>query len=46
VDTEAFGEILTHDLKENGGNVPVTNENRQEYVDLYVQWTLTKSIEA
>jgi hypothetical protein len=45
VDTEAFGEIITHDLKENGFSIPVTNDNRQEYVDLYIDWYLNKSIE-
>ncbi len=29
VDTEAFGEIITHDLKPDGANIPVTNENRE-----------------
>lgn len=32
------------DLKENGRNVPVTNENKQEFVDLYVDWYLNRSI--
>ncbi|KAL9643574.1 hypothetical protein ABK040_010187 [Willaertia magna] len=44
VETEVFGHKVTHDLKPNGGNIYVTNQNRQEYVDLLVEWTLEKSI--
>jgi ubiquitin-protein ligase E3 A len=44
VETEAFGDVVTHDLKPNGANIPVTNENRQEYVYLFVEWKLEKSI--
>jgi hypothetical protein len=32
------------DLKDNGRNLLVTNENKQEFVDLYVDWYLNKSI--
>lgn len=45
VETEVFGHVETHDLKPNGGNIPVTNENREEYVKLFVEWKLEKSIE-
>jgi len=44
VETEAFGQIVKHDLKPNGAEIPLTNENRQEYVDLYVDWKLNRSI--
>eukprot|EP00743_Colponemidia_sp_Colp-15_P004177 GILK01004507.1.p1 GENE.GILK01004507.1~~GILK01004507.1.p1 ORF type:complete len:764 (-),score=138.27 GILK01004507.1:85-2061(-) len=46
VSYEAFGEVKYADLKENGQNIPVTNENKQEYVDLYVKWFLTDSVES
>ena len=26
--TDVFGSVLTHELKENGAEIPVTNENR------------------
>ncbi|XP_074650630.1 ubiquitin-protein ligase E3A-like [Tubulanus polymorphus] len=42
---DVFGNNLTHDLKENGDEIPVTNENRQEFVDLYADFLLNKSIE-
>ena len=31
-------------LKENGENIEITNENRKEFVDLYVDFLLNKSI--
>jgi ubiquitin-protein ligase E3 A len=43
---EVFGEIRTIDLKRDGGDLPVTNENRDEYVTLYVQYVLDVSVAA
>jgi len=39
-----FGQVLTRQLKPRGETVPVTNENRQEYVNLYVDYLLNKCI--
>lgn len=39
-----FGEIKTIYLKPQGDDVMVTEENRREYVDLYVDYVLNKSI--
>ncbi|XP_013421867.1 probable E3 ubiquitin-protein ligase HECTD2 [Lingula anatina] len=39
-----FGHTRTHSLKPNGEKIPVTNKNRKEYVQLYVDWILNKSI--
>ncbi|KAF9762286.1 E3 ubiquitin-protein ligase ptr1 [Nosema granulosis] len=33
------------DLKPNGRNIPVTDENKQEYIDLIVEYKLFKDIE-
>lgn len=44
VPVQVFGAVKTFDLKENGGAVTVTKENRQEYVDLYAQWVLVESV--
>ena len=41
----AYGEKLKINLKENGDKIPVTNENRQEFVELYVDWLVNKSVE-
>jgi len=32
-DDSRFGETVTVDLKENGRNIEVTNENKREYVE-------------
>jgi len=39
-----FGQHKTHNLKEGGEDIPLTNQNRQEYVSLYVQYLLEDSI--
>ena len=32
-DDERFGETVTIDLKQNGRNIEVTNENKKEYIE-------------
>ena len=32
-DDERFGATVTIDLKPNGRNIPVTNENKKEYIE-------------
>eukprot|EP00850_Spirogloea_muscicola_P003742 SM000015S01242 [mRNA] locus=s15:773139:784742:- [translate_table: standard] len=44
VSYEYYGEVRTHDLVPNGGEVMVNNSNREQYVKLYVQYVLTESI--
>jgi E3 ubiquitin-protein ligase HUWE1 len=44
-DMERFGVTETIDLIENGRNVPVTQENKQEYVRLVVEYRLLKSVQ-
>ena len=40
-----FGEgTVAMDLLENGGSVAVTQANKQQYVDLYVEHLLMKSV--
>ncbi|XP_073238987.1 probable E3 ubiquitin-protein ligase HECTD2 [Porites lutea] len=39
-----FGEVITHSLKPRGDRIPVTKQNRQEYVNLYVDYLLNRSI--
>ncbi|XP_025778919.1 E3 ubiquitin-protein ligase SMURF1 [Puma concolor] len=46
VEHNAFGRILQHELKPNGRNVPVTEDNKKEYVRLYVNWRFMRGIEA
>jgi len=42
---EYFGESVSVDLKEGGSNIPVTQANKGEYVELYSKWILEKSVE-
>eukprot|EP00731_Ephydatia_muelleri_P029437 Em0020g1081a len=45
VEHDRFGKITYHNLKPNGKDTPVTNENKEEYVRLYVQWRFRVGIE-
>ncbi|KAJ8298474.1 hypothetical protein KUTeg_025005 [Tegillarca granosa] len=42
---DVFGCNLTHDLKEKGDEIFVNQENKKEFVDLYSDFLLNKSIE-
>ncbi|MEQ2193634.1 Ubiquitin-protein ligase E3A [Xenoophorus captivus] len=43
--TDPFGNRLMYDLRENGDRIPVTNDNRKEFVALYSEYMLNKSVE-
>ncbi|KAL2011734.1 hypothetical protein VTN00DRAFT_4452 [Thermoascus crustaceus] len=45
VDDEKFGERHTIDLIPNGRNIPVTNENKAQYVELVTEWKIQKRVE-
>ncbi|XP_050667406.1 probable E3 ubiquitin-protein ligase HERC4 isoform X2 [Leptidea sinapis] len=45
VNTVVFDQLQVHPLKEGGESLPVTLENKAEYVDLYVDFLLNKSVE-
>ncbi|XP_053177880.1 ubiquitin-protein ligase E3A [Scomber japonicus] len=42
---DLFGNPVLHDLKEEGDQIPVTKENRQEFVDMYAEYILNKSVD-
>ncbi|XP_033096236.1 ubiquitin-protein ligase E3A-like, partial [Anneissia japonica] len=42
--SDLFGGTKKFNLKDDGGKIPVTNNNRQEFVDLYADFMLNKSI--
>ncbi|KAJ9584732.1 hypothetical protein L9F63_020937, partial [Diploptera punctata] len=44
VSLEEYGDVKTYKLKECGENIPVTNDNRSEYVKLYLDWILNAAI--
>lgn len=45
VDKEILGEISTHELKEGGGDIQVTEENKEEYIKLVAEWRLSRGVE-
>ncbi|XP_047139464.1 E3 ubiquitin-protein ligase NEDD4 isoform X1 [Hydra vulgaris] len=38
LDYESFGTIVSKELITNGANIPVTNENKKQYIDLVIKW--------
>ena len=44
-EVEAFGEMQTVDLIENGRNIPVTEDNKHEYIRLITEYRLTGAVE-
>ncbi len=44
VNWDDLGQEKVKELKPNGSNIPVTSQNKEEYVLLYVKWLLTDSI--
>jgi len=45
VDFELLGEIKPHNLKAGGADIKVTEENKEEYLDLVTEWRMTRGIE-
>lgn len=45
VEEEYFGKIITIELKENGKNIPVTEQNKHEYIDLLVNYYVVGRVE-
>lgn len=35
---DVYGQQVEHELKPNGKNIKVTNENKKEFIDLVIQW--------
>lgn len=44
VDVDVFGTVQAVELKPGGADIAVTEQNRQEYVDLYVDYALHRSV--
>lgn len=44
-DFELLGELKTHELKPGGGDIPVTEANKHEYIDLLVEWRFNRGVE-
>ncbi|XP_075428021.1 E3 ubiquitin-protein ligase Itchy homolog isoform X2 [Ascaphus truei] len=45
VDKEILGEVKSQDLKPNGSNIQVTEENKEEYIRLVAEWRLSRGVE-
>ena len=45
VDYELLGEIKSHELKPGGEKIQVTEENKEEYLELVVAWRISRGIE-
>lgn len=45
VSVEHYGHTTNHELKKGGHHIKVNKENRQEYVDLYVDFLLNSSVQ-
>ena len=44
VEHEVFGEIVVEELKEGGKSIELDKDNREEYVELYANYLLEKSV--
>ncbi|KAI5704573.1 hypothetical protein M8J76_006715 [Diaphorina citri] len=45
VDFEILGQVIHHELKENGDKIRVCEENKEEYMRLMTEWRMTRGIE-
>lgn len=44
-DFEVLGKIDQHELKEGGTDIKVTEENKEEYINLMTQWRFSRGVE-
>ncbi|XP_029464145.1 LOW QUALITY PROTEIN: NEDD4-like E3 ubiquitin-protein ligase WWP2 [Rhinatrema bivittatum] len=44
-DMEILGKVTTHELKEGGESLRVTEENKAEYITLLTDWRFTRGVE-
>ncbi|XP_040564467.1 E3 ubiquitin-protein ligase Su(dx) isoform X1 [Lepeophtheirus salmonis] len=45
VDFEVLGEIKPHELKPGGSELKVTEENKEEYIEIVCEWRMSRGIE-
>lgn len=45
VDEENFGKMVTRELKPGGAKIPVTDENKEEYIQLVIQWRFVSRVQ-
>ena len=44
VSFDSFGETVCENLVENGEEIPVTEENKMQYIDKVVHWRFVKRV--
>nr|XP_054755636.1 E3 ubiquitin-protein ligase Nedd-4-like [Lytechinus pictus] len=44
VDEESLGTTKTTELKRNGANIPLTNDNKGEYIQLVIEWRFVNRV--
>ena len=44
VDEEQFGTTISRELKPGGAKIPVTDENKDEYIQLVIQWRFVSRV--
>ncbi|XP_061599780.1 E3 ubiquitin-protein ligase NEDD4-like isoform X1 [Cololabis saira] len=45
IDEELFGQTHQHELKDDGAEIVVTNENKKEYIHLVMQWRFVHRVQ-
>ncbi|XP_060805532.1 E3 ubiquitin-protein ligase Nedd-4 isoform X2 [Amyelois transitella] len=45
VDEEQFGKTIQRELKPGGANIPVDDENKDEYIKLVIQWRFVSRVQ-
>ncbi|XP_070521597.1 E3 ubiquitin-protein ligase Nedd-4 isoform X4 [Cardiocondyla obscurior] len=45
LDEESFGHTSQRDLKPDGANIPLTDENKDEYISLVIQWRFVSRVQ-
>uniref|UniRef100_A0A8C4QCQ3 E3 ubiquitin-protein ligase n=1 Tax=Eptatretus burgeri TaxID=7764 RepID=A0A8C4QCQ3_EPTBU len=45
VDMEILGELKSHDLKPEGSEVQVSEENKEEYIKMITEWRFSRGVE-
>uniref|UniRef100_A0A8C6WLQ6 E3 ubiquitin-protein ligase n=1 Tax=Neogobius melanostomus TaxID=47308 RepID=A0A8C6WLQ6_9GOBI len=45
IDEDNFGQTYQVDLKPNGSDMVVTNDNKKEYIDLVIQWRFVNRVQ-
>ncbi|CAH2089117.1 unnamed protein product [Euphydryas editha] len=45
VDEEQFGKTIQRELKPGGANIPIDNENKDEYIKLVIQWRFVSRVQ-